>query len=254
MRISYVLVFAAIACGTQTNSSSSDAEGVPASDRTESSQVNTVPSRTDSVLAVQGNDTVRITSDGGRHLIWTSLVAGSSITRFRSGDLFSGIPKVNLADMTADGTLDLFVTFDYEEMRSGLLLRGTPDGSSLAFSTAQENTCRVPELLDANGDGRLDVIAYIQGPFTAEMCRGEERYDVCSTTYPLYWAEVHVQDRAGAFDPTTTGLTAFYRQLRDEYQAALERLRDEPADGPCAGSELRMLLNRAVQRATELSN
>lgn len=207
----------------------------------------------DTILATLSGDTVWIESNGERALVWTTRFAGERYERYRSGNLYDGSPEVRLEDITGDGVPDLFITFQFEEMTSGILLKGTAQGSSLqVFSTAGAVTCRVPELRDVNGDGKLDIVSYVAGAFDPAMCRSEGRYELCKDAYPMTWPEVHIQQTGGVFEQSTRGLTDFYKEWQNRYKDALHRLEREPVDGPC-GSELLEPLERSAERAASLA-
>ncbi len=208
----------------------------------------------DTLQAAAPADTVRIVSDGGRNLVWSTWVDGRRVERFRSGDLYSGNPSFELGDFLGDEQPDLFVTFDFEEMVSGVLLIGEPSGRSrIVFSTANLLACRPPMLVDVDGDGVRDIVAFTTGPFSFAMCRGEGRYDLCVDDYPLAWPEIFFGGSDGAFRTDSTAAPALYARWAESYRTGKASL-DREGGGDRCGPGIAEALVAAGDRAARLAS
>jgi len=209
-----------------------------------------------------GSDTVWLSRKEERKIIWSTMLNGSRIVRWTSGELFMASPEITLGRIDPDSIPDLFVTLDYEEMVSGVLLLGNVEGGSRqAFVSRADQTCLPPQLLDVNGDGLLDIVQYSPGAVSAEECRGDAAAAVCVKAYPVAWESVLIQDRRRGFLQDDPRANPFYQTLARKYHQAAGALRRsiESGIGPAAQStrcneEMVELLDQMGTRAQHIAD
>jgi hypothetical protein len=132
---------------------------------------------------------------------------------------------VRLGDLNGDGIPDLFWTMHYEEIIAGMVLFGTRDGAHPVFVT-DEQTCRVPELRDLNGDGKTDVVAYEVGALTLDECQGDVEAAPCQRMYATEWAVAWMQI-ADSFVNDPRRAKSFYANAAREYAMSARRIRGQ---------------------------
>jgi hypothetical protein len=174
---------------------------------------------TDTVLAARGIDSVVLRrTPSNAHIVWTS-----GQTRWESGPTYGANPMVLLQDINDDGELDLFWTLHYEEIVAGMLLFADGSGARTAFVTGGE-TCRVPELQDVNGDGRVDVVTFTPGALPWDECSGDALAQSCQEAYPTEWADAWIQV-ADTFKVVPALAQSYYSDRAQRYEDAARELR-----------------------------
>lgn len=227
-----LMLVALMACGAQV---ADQRESEPRSSATVDAQIPNTGS--DSVLAVAGGDTVSVIRlDDMRKLVWTAIDAGGKVERFRSGDLFGGSPRAQLRDVDGDGLLDLFVTWQYEEQASGLLLRARVGMAAEILYRAAPDICGPPELAGPDEEGWPLIVEYEPGAASMTDCREGGPLATCVDNYFVEWPRVLTVRLGGARAATSMSgsLRNFYAGVADRYGEALERLREAVATDPSA--------------------
>lgn len=211
----------------------------------------------DSALAVADSDTVSVIRfDGVRKLVWTSIDGGRKVERYQSGDLFGGLPHAQLRDVDRDGLLDLFVTWQYEEQASGLLLRARVGMAAEILYRAAPDICGPPELDGPDEEGWPLIVEYEPGAASLTDCREGGPLATCVDNYFVEWPRVLTLrlDGARAAMNTSGSLRNFYAGAAGRYGEALTRLREAVAADPSAVCgeiipSVEELRSRAVQLA-----
>jgi hypothetical protein len=176
------------------------------------------------VVAAFAADTVWLQSDGdSRTMVWTTSSEGRQLQRWRSRDLHGAMPRARLAWINDDAKVDLFWTIDHEELVGGMVLLADGDSARVAYTSAPEEACRSPELIDVTGDGRLDIIQYLPYGFGSVECRMDAAAAPCIEVLPTEWAVVWGQTEDG-FAPDPNRAQEFYARLADEYRQAANDL------------------------------
>ncbi|MFQ5473861.1 MAG: hypothetical protein ACE5FA_13390 [Dehalococcoidia bacterium] len=208
------------------------------------------------VLASLSGDTVALVeSDAGLLIRWTSTVDGRRRERWMSMSVHSGDPEVDLRYVNDDSLPDLFWTLRYEEIIGGMLLVAHADSALRVFVTGTEE-CSIPELVDLDSDGLLDVVRYTAGAITESECEGDALALMCQRQYTTDWATPLFQ-REGGFVEDVSAARSFYSARAAAHRASATRLSQALASGsvPSARCNETMLsdLRRMAERADSLA-
>lgn len=175
------------------------------------------------VLATFGEDTIRLITDDGRRLIWTTSVSGRSLVRWRSRDLYSAVPTVLPGDFNRDQVPDLFWAIDFEEIVGGMLLLGE-SRSAAEIWASDEAQCRPPELQRLE-NGTYLLIVHEPGGIPFPLCHSDASLSQCVEAVPSHWDRYAVvDDRTVDFDHQRT--KHFYAEAAKRFAAGREILRN----------------------------
>ncbi len=209
----------------------------------------------DTVLTAFAQDTVRIVqADARRILLWTSVEAGEPVDRFRSGDLYEGVPAAQLLDLDQDGMPDLFVAWGYEEQVSAFFLRARSGSHPEFLYDADPGICRSSELSGEIRSGQLHIIEYHPGAVTTAACRDEGPLAECAQMYFVAWPVVLALNASGtAFVPDTgSSVAEYYAKIAVRYSSALEAMRKALAVDSRAVCGPEVIARMEAQRARAL--
>jgi len=209
------------------------------------------------VLAALDADTVWLVTNEQRAFIaWTSNQGAQQVVRWESHSVPPHArPEVRLAHVNDDAVPDLFWTLAYEGILGGMLLLGQADSALEVFVTGTEE-CAVPELIDVDADGLLDIVRYTAGALTATECRGDALALACRARFPTDWASPLFQ-RDSRFVADPPAAKSFYEGRARLYARGATDLEEALRDGStpsvrCNEAMLRQLRSLAA-RADSLS-
>jgi hypothetical protein len=212
------------------------------------------------VLATLGGDTVFLRQlPGDNRLLWAS-GSGPGRQEWRSTSFGAARPVVRLAFIDPDSIPDLFFTVEYEEFIFGRVLLGGPAEVQEAFRSS-ENACRVPELRDVTGDGRLEILDFQTGALAVEECSGDPYAQRCQELFPTEWISVWSVQDGSQIRASGPGLRGFYANLALDYQRAAGELATilnagDPGGrlSPRCDQSMVVALERMASRAESIAN
>lgn len=211
-----VLGFAALGCGPSEG-------GLPGKERTGMATNVQGVADTMPVLAALGGDTVFLRQlPGDNRLLWVS-GSGPGRQEWRSASFGAARPVVRLVFIDPDSLPDVFFTVEYEEFIFGRALVGGPAEAQEVFRSS-ENACRVPELRDVTGDGRLEILDFQAGALGVEECSGDPYAQRCQELFPTEWISVWSVQDGSQIRTRGPGLRGFYADLALDYQRAAGNL------------------------------
>lgn len=211
----------------------------------------------DSLLAAAGSDTVRVIQlDGVRMMVWSSADQGIPIERYRSGDLFGGMPHAQLRDVDRDGLVDLFVAWQYEEQASGLLLRARVGLPAEILYRAATDICGPPELAGLDEEGWPLIVEFEPGAASLTDCREGGPAATCVDNFFVEWPRVLILRRSGARPASNESgsVRRFYAGAAERYAETLLQMREAvAADSSSVCGTIVAKVEELRSRATQLA-
>ena len=207
------------------------------------------------LVSFEADSVVVRTDSGNRRVEWTRDGDGVRRVLFRSGDLHAGVPVGRLLDADGDGATDLFLKWWFEEQVSAVLLLGSGNPTATVVYSSPLGLCRPPELVDTDGDGRVEIVERWPGAASVDDCTGGGKLEDCVDAYALDWqTPLFANSSMTAFSSDSSRARGFFRRRAQLYQDALAKLsaRESLKIGdPCVA--VRPKLESLLRDATRLS-
>jgi len=123
-----------------------------------------------------------VDADTVTYVVWLAKAPWGYST-WKSGDTYGGVPRVELADVNGDGSLDLFWALQYEENLEGMIVLNRKD--HFVKVTPKVADCQLPRLERDNG--QYLYIAFVPGAYKLADCRDPVPGSICVERFHGNW-------------------------------------------------------------------